>query len=1184
MRAAAAGMPNRAKPLPETEFQDKNDYKAYMSWVNSGRKVVPLPSEEELQKFIGIENEKARQYGFEKSMNDLEPEARVAITAIRNKQLIEIKNLPKTGEALKQKGIVLDNKIKSIISNKNATPLERLNAQREILAYNKELENFNTLVDKAPNSEKLIVAGLEASKANYNRLSQTTTALKKTAVDITGGVTELATGLTDLAIVGAQLGTGRSFTDLWEAKRSITKRLVLDPIYSVSRDLEKEQSSYQKGVSVDGIKDLDDLGRWAAATTTSMPSSIGMALTGEFALPLFFLSGFGSKSSEIQSQQVEAVSRLQENVDALESGTLSEEQIAAVNAQISEDKRILNISEGQRLTSAAVSGFAEFAFEKFGSMQILKNTAKSLKAVPKDALYRGIRHNTKVFVKEAVKSIPREGITEGLTELSNNLGDIYVLGNKKKSLWEGVLDATAAGAFMGPGFASMASARPITSAIVSELSSRKEMTDRAKKVKKLRDITNYEDINYDTSIDDLNKLPMSPEARRLAEEIINEFDGEKEEILNRLGKDLSIDQVKEVGDLNQKTRELAENFNKTMADGSMTESQLKAAKESYEQAWKELIEARESILGNEDARKKNNEAYNSEKLQLNAQRGWGIYQLRTTANRVLEKRQAFNSMSATSKQDYYTKVNTALLEEKKSELTGEELETAARKAYVAEKLREDLDADIEFAKTFGAEMGLTLDFQTFETPAEMLKAAISAKENLGETLTDGEVKDILSGANGALIGNTVLINKASAIANGHTSVGSHELLHAIVKSSYKANTETANTAGKKLLNYLKESQPDLYAIVSERMKSYEKTEDSEEAANYGEEVLNALSDTFKDGKKPNASALAVISNFLNKLTKGIIGSSAGSLKVVSLKTMEGSNIYNLIKDYHTATGKKDGKTKIRFLYTNPTEEEKQSTSSSVPFSKSSNELKLELEDLEENEGDYDPDDFDQQVRNLEDKIKKAIEKEKAGIVPVVKKEVTEEDIDKEIIKNEKGSISSDKVQTIYEEKGVNGAQEIIDLFKPITKKLVNKRMDAPGFDRELLTSEIETGDGGLLYLIRSYKPEKGVPLAAYINKQLPLRAIAASRRVLDKDFSKDVTEEKGLIAEETVSEAKEKPKYKNALESNIFSPEVLKTATNKIVTIVRTLKNRIDAPVTLNRTVTPLISEIRDERWKTIGH
>jgi hypothetical protein len=1171
-----------ARPTKK-DFDTPEEYNQYEIWKETGQ--VPLPSTEKLQNFIRTENDKARQYSFEKALNDLDPEARLAITAIKNKELIELKNLPKTGEALKAEGVALDNTIKSIISNKNATPLERLNAQKQILAYNKKLENYNNLVEKAPNSEKLIVAGLEASKANYNRLSQTATALKKTAVDIVGGVTELATGLTDLAIVGAQLGTGRSFTDLWEAKRSITKRLVLDPIYSVSKDLEKEQSMYQKGISVDGIKDIDDLGRWAAATTTSMPSSIGMAMTGEFALPLFFLSGFGSKSSEIQSQQVDAVSRLQENVEALESGTLSPDQIAAVNAQISEDKRILNISEGQRLTSAVVGGFAEVVFEKFGSMQILKNTAKSLKAIPRDALYKGIRYNTSVFVKEVGKSIPREGVTEGLTQLSNNLGDIYILGDTEKSIWDGVPDATAAGAFMGPGFASIAAAKPMTNAIVSEISTYKEMKDRAKKVKKLRDITNYEDINQDTSIDDLNKLPMSPEARKLAEEIINEFEGEKEEIINRLGKDLSIDQVREVGDLNQKLRRLAKNFNETMADGSMTESQLKAAKESYEQAWKETIDAREKILGNEEARKKNNEDYNSKKLQLSAQRGWDIYELRTVANRFLEKNQAFAQMSTTSKQEYYTKVNAALKEEGKSELTGEELEAAARRTYVSEKLGEDLDKDIEFAKTLGKDLGMNLNFQTVETAEEMLEAAKKIKKALGKELTEDEEKSILGGANGAQLGNTILINRAQSIRNGHTSTGSHELLHAIVRSGVNGNENIANSGGKKLLQYLKESQPDLYAIVSERMKPYEKTETSEEASNYGEEVLNALSDTFKDGKKPNETTLTRISNFLNTITGGKIGSKPGSLTTESLNSMSGSNIYNLIKDYHGATGGKNEKTKTRFLYSNPIDEKEQEISEDIAFSKSSKELKLELEDLKENEGDYDPYEFEQEVRKLEGKIKREIEKEKAGVTTVAKKEVTEEEADKEIIKNEKGTISSDKVQKIYEEKGENGAQDIIDLFKPITRKLVNRRKDAPGFDediRKLLTDEIETGAGGILDLIRSYKSEKGVPLAAYINKQLPLRAIAASRRVLDKDFSKDVTEEKGLIAEETVSEAKEKPKYKNALESNVFSPEILKTATNKIITIVRTLKNRIDAPVTLNRTVTPLISEIRDEVGKQL--
>ena len=255
----------------------------------------------------------------------------------------------------------------------------------------------------------------------------------------------------------------------------------------------------------------------------------------------------------------------------------------------------------------------------------------------------------------------------------------------------------------------------------------------------------------------------------------------------------------------------------------------------------------------------------------------------------------------------------------------------------------------------------------------------------------------------------------------------------------------------------------------------------------------------------------------------------------------------------------------------------------VKKSKAKSELlKEELDTLEDNEGDYDPYDYDQKVASLQAQIKRALDKEKAEIKPEIKKEVSQEDEVKQIIDSEKGSISSDKVQSIYNEKGYDGAYEVIKLFRPITNKIVNKRRDAPGFEEDLLRDEIETSDLGILGMIRKYDPNKGIPLAAYINKYLPVRAIAISRSLLDKDFKKDVTEEKGLIAEETVSEVKEKPKYKNALESNVFEPEVIKTAVGKILTNMRTLKSRIDEPISLNRTVTPLIAEIRDAMGKQL--
>ncbi|NCW69107.1 MAG: hypothetical protein EBV86_11165, partial [Marivivens sp.] len=162
--------------------------------------------------------------------------------------------------------------------------------------------------------------------------------------------------------------------------------------------------------------------------------------------------------------------------------------------------------------------------------------------------------------------------------------------------------------------------------------------------------------------------------------------------------------------------------------------------------------------------------------------------------------------------------------------------------------------------------------------------------------------------------------------------------------------------------------------------------------------------------------------------------------------------------------------------------------------------------------------------------------------------------------------SSDNVQRIYEEQGVSGVFDIINEFKPIVNKIVDKRKDAPGFDRQLLTDEIETGERGILDLIGEYKPESGVPLAAFINKFLPARAIEASRRVLGEEFTVDVTEAKTVAAEEVAEvEVKPKPKKKKiVLAERLGVTEKVSKAIDKIVPDLdidkltfKTLKNKI---------------------------
>ena len=142
-------------------------------------------------------------------------------------------------------------------------------------------------------------------------------------------------------------------------------------------------------------------------------------------------------------------------------------------------------------------------------------------------------------------------------------------------------------------------------------------------------------------------------------------------------------------------------------------------------------------------------------------------------------------------------------------------------------------------------------------------------------------------------------------------------------------------------------------------------------------------------------------------------------------------------------------------------------------------------------------------------------------------------------KRDTGAIASTKVQEIYDTQGEAGAFDIIKQFKPIVSRIVEKRSEAPNFDRQLLTDEIETGKRGIFDLIKEYNPESSVPLAAYINKFLPARAIEASQRVLGEEFTVDVTEAKGVMAEEVENEVATKTTKRKIKPSSLISNDAV---------------------------------------------
>ena len=539
-----------------------------------------------------------------------------------------------------------------------------------------------------------------------------------------------------------------------------------------------------------------------------------------------------------------------------------------------------------------------------------------------------------------------------------------------------------------------------------------------------------------------------------------------------------------------------------------------------------------------------------------------------------------DALKENSKIDPSSKIlNESRIEELEQNL--EDLKTTHKELIESHKIRtdRDFDIDLEAAIDLAEKTGREKPIQYNTT--EEFKDAV--EKFTGRPMEEGE--------NAFFHNGTMHVNIEGGKDQKLVGTFTHEGTHLILESWMKDKDGNLTPEGIDFIdNWRNKLSPKERKVVDDRInKNYKNKVEIDEEGNtiisekdkkeYYEEYLTAFVEAVREGQ------LSYKAESFSKL-KGPLESILSKLGVKKPKFLPGEaglkEMYTMLKDIaESAKQGKASETAIQFLK-NHGEAPK---TDKVSFSKAKvEEVQKKMDRLEDQfeKDEIDYDDYTSRLENLEQEMEKAKAAPEEAPKKEIKKEISDEDEVKEIVKSEKGSVASEKVQKLYEEKGLAAAQDIINLFKPITKRIVDKRRDAPGFDRELLTDEIETGSGGILDLIKSYSAEKGVPLAAYINRQLPLRAIAASRRVLEGDFKKDVTEEKGLMAEETVSEVKEKPKYKNALESNVFEPTVLKTMSDKIVTQLRTLKSRIDEPISLNRTVTPLIAEIRDAIGKQL--
>ena len=162
--------------------------------------------------------------------------------------------------------------------------------------------------------------------------------------------------------------------------------------------------------------------------------------------------------------------------------------------------------------------------------------------------------------------------------------------------------------------------------------------------------------------------------------------------------------------------------------------------------------------------------------------------------------------------------------------------------------------------------------------------------------------------------------------------------------------------------------------------------------------------------------------------------------------------------------------------------------------------------------------------------------------------------------SDKSNKEAQKVNKLYEEKGKQGIAEILELYRPMAKRIASKYRNVPGFDMDLMTDEILTGERGILDLINSYKPETNVPLSAYVNKFASTRGIEAAKRNLKEDFELDVTEAKGITdttTEETTEQVKSPVEVQKLLSDELKLSD--ETSSRVLQAVEKTLGTKLPA-------------------------
>lgn len=1086
---------------------------------------------------------------------------------------VDASNFEKELKVFKQKSDELINQPLKTAEEIDALKLNYLDLLSKQERLDKAKENLQISGLSLTKEANLAPVALKNFSKNYDRLS------------------ELATGFKEL---GTKLVIGGA--DLLKYQSRVGTAAVGPEFDKYSMDLltgfEKEKQKLQTNLKVDEIKSFKDLGKWVAGSTAQTLPSLTMAFTGELALPLFFLSGYGEAASKIALEKQEVIENIREakNQILLLDPIKDQVKIEELNNVIKQEGSKINMEEGSEMAYKFLYGTAEAAFEL-----VTLGTLKSLKA--------GIKQLPKQAIRNGFTGILKEGSSEFATTVSQNFGDIYIKGDSEKSLFEGGLESFAQGGLMGLGFSSAAGAGVLKRAVASELATRKDILQSRDLVKRVVELTGNKSfmIDQNISVDQLTEN-LHPKIREEVISLVNQIADVDNNILDKLNYEYSADNLLEVGKINARIRQINKSVQEISADPNLSLAQVTELKKSYEKDFNELNEKRQEILskGDGDVKTELAKQFNFSALEF--------YNDRVTLERnkvLFSLANQFNGLTEDEKADYELKAMA--IQENANEnnplYTGNNAPSAVE-LYVQDKTREVLNKKRELMQRFITEQGIEeeVDIKTFDiTEDKNLTQIIDEAASLfaevnGVSKNSAQVKkfkeELKDGSLDGLILNdnkTIIEFVPNAAKNGRVSLLSHEIGHHEITKVF-GNEKT----GEAFLKFIEKNNPSSYIKIKARLdenKSFiEGTETLKPDAT--QEPFTYFIDTLADNNAiPNKKVLAQIAEFLDS-----------KQKVISFTNMLGQSeaaMFNYLIDFTNKTYFNKGGKMPSKNYIVGTDRDREAPG----VTRASKTIEARMDKLDDqlanNEIGFEQ--YEAEMKKLEqeefEQSKKTYEEEKK----VVKKETTKKDTAKkepsEI--SEVAAKAKAKLDAIGNDpKGFNPNNPAIydELDKMVKVKsrnyktsngtiidLTNKNKGGlDGFSMEEMTSYVTMS---MLPYIQKFDPSKNDSLYGYINAQLANRMKGAlkSGQVADVVFTEDVTEMTKLSNEEVEVKSKSLPevkKFQNILESGVFSPDVIENIRTKLLPILRTLKSKVNEKTTLNKTVAPIINEIRNEIGK----